>query len=446
MRKGIYRYWLWVWILWMTPTTIWSQDLGNSPYSRIGFGDLFPEGFSHQLGTGGTGASFSYPFFINNINPALSSLNRITILDVGVIGQVRQVEDNQSSFQDFGATLGHLAISFPVARNWTSVIGISPYSSVRFENTFKLPVENSDFMTDVTFRSSGGLSKVYLTNAIELLGGKNNIRRDTLRNRLSLGLRINYFFGSTIDESISSLDRGNAVSTQNLNFYRRDQFNDFVFEPGISYTMRMKNDFKFHAGFVYLIGTDFDGERLTSVNRSFLDPIIDNSFDIDTVSESTKQNITFPSRLQLGLSLEKTDKRSGLAKWVLSADVATQDWSEFSNFDNVDTLGQSYMAALGFQWTPDLASVRKGFWRRSVYRAGFRFDRTALRFNNEAIDDISFSLGTSIPFGRSRTNLNLAAQFGSRGTLDKNLVREQYVKLSLGITIGDTWFIKPKYD
>lgn len=221
-----------------------------------------------------------------------------------------------------------------------------------------------------------------------------------------------------------------------------------MFEPGIFYTMRMKNDLKLHAGLVYLIGTDFDGERFTSVNRSFLDPIIDNSFDIDTLDENTetRQNITFPSQLQFGLSLEKTDKRSGLAKWVLSADVSTQDWSEYRDFDNLDTLGQSYTAALGFQWAPDLATVRKGFWRRTVYRAGFRFDRTPLRFNNEAIDDISFSVGTSIPFGRSRTNLNMAAQFGSRGTLDNNLVRERYVKLSLGITIGDTWFVKPKYD
>jgi hypothetical protein len=40
----------------------------------------------------------------------------------------------------------------------------------------------------------------------------------------------------------------------------------------------------------------------------------------------------------------------------------------------------------------------------------------------------------------------LTLEGGNRGTKKDNLVLEKYIKITLGFTINDRWFIKQKYD
>jgi len=41
--------------------------------------------------------------------------------------------------------------------------------------------------------------------------------------------------------------------------------------------------------------------------------------------------------------------------------------------------------------------------------------------------------------------VNIAVDFGQRGSTKNNLVRERYVQLLLNISLHDIWFVKHRY-
>jgi hypothetical protein len=42
--------------------------------------------------------------------------------------------------------------------------------------------------------------------------------------------------------------------------------------------------------------------------------------------------------------------------------------------------------------------------------------------------------------------MDIGFKYGVRGTLDNELIRENYFQIVLGATINDRWFIKRRYD
>ncbi|REK36505.1 MAG: hypothetical protein DWQ44_01065 [Bacteroidetes bacterium] len=80
------------------------------------------------------------------------------------------------------------------------------------------------------------------------------------------------------------------------------------------------------------------------------------------------------------------------------------------------------------------------------YRAGFNYSQTFLQLNESRLNEYGISLGLGLPVKRVGTTVHFAAEAGMRGTVDNNLVRENYLRFSLGFTLNDRWFIKPRYD
>jgi hypothetical protein len=147
-----------------------------------------------------------------------------------------------------------------------------------------------------------------------------------------------------------------------------------------------------------------------------------------------------PQRITLGASIERE------YKWAFGVDASLQDWADYEDFNNSANYGKGYVIGVGGQWIPDFFSVRPGFWRRTMFRGGVQWQKTPLVIRNQEITDLSFRLGAAIPFGRSGGILNTTFLYGIKGTLKESLVRENYFRVHLGVTINDRWFLKPKYD
>ncbi len=418
-----------------------AQDLGNSPYSQTGIGDIRSQAFSHQAGMAGIGAAFDLPFQINNINPALLAKIRRTILDVGVTSKLTLLNQDEQSQRDFGAGLSHMALAFPIARRMSASIGLQSFSSVNYENSFVQQVENSDFTADVTYKGSGGLSNAFFSTAIDLLG-KNNFRPDTLKSRLLLGIKVNYIFGAVIDESITQVNGGANQNDYEIAFKKRTTYTDFTFEPGIAFSQNIGKDYRLNLGLVYNLGRDLNAKRFISVDRR----VQGVNTDADTLVNNERGRVTLASKATMGFSFEKVVAQTGLPKWAIAADVSLQNWDTFKNFETSTTLGQNMVVALGGLFIPDFGSVQKGFWKRSIYRVGLRYEQTPFTFNGENVEDYSLSAGISLPFGRSSTTLNLSLTGGQRGTKSNSLIRERYFQAHFGVTINDTWFIKRRFD
>ncbi|MCU0445747.1 MAG: hypothetical protein MUE85_12610 [Microscillaceae bacterium] len=419
-----------------------AQELGNSPYSKIGLGDLNTPTMSHQEGIGGTGASYMFPFLINHTNSALLSRlskTRNTIFEAGTVAKLKELKEGDNTQRDFSGNLRYLAIAVPVSSRMGGVFGVAPYTSVNYQNTFVQPVFNSDFLADVTYRGSGGITSLYAATGYEFTS---NLRADTLKHRFALGLKVNYLFGAVVDESISKLRTGTnqAGLDYEVAQRRRTSYSDFTFEPSLVYSYKLKNEKRFNVGVVYALGNNLNARRYVAIERRIND-LEQNNFN-DTIVRNERGRVYLPSRVTFGVSLEKE------YKWAVMADVSYQNWVNFRGVQESDTLGRSLIISVGGQFIPNFNTIQRGFWRRTLFQAGFQYVRTPYLVRNNIINEFSARLGMCIPLTKqgSFSMINLALVAGRRGTTQNNLIRENYLRIHLGATINDRWFIKPKFN
>ena len=420
--------------------TAFAQDLGNSPYSQAGIGDLRPATTAAQQAMPGGNVSFTMPFFINTANPALLgriSKTKTTIFESGALTQYKELKQGSLTQRDFGGSLDYLKLAFPLSNRIGACIGLTPYSSANSQNTISQGIVNSNFSSDITYQREGGINHAFFATGYDFA---TMLNVDSLRNRVLLGVKANYTFGSVIDQTIAKIFEGdNQSASYQANRYRRTAYSDFTIETGLAYTRRIKKEYKLNIGAVAAIGGGINAKRFEALNLE----VVDNSdalIDSDTLTNNQAGKVSLPNRYTLGITWERE------YKWALSAEASWQDWAKFNAFGESNTFGRSFTVGVGAQWLPDFFSVSKGFWRRSIFRGGVQWERTPLVLKGQNIQDVSLRLGTSIPFGRSGGILTLGLAVGRKGTLVENLVRETYFRGNIGITINDRWFMKPKFD
>ena len=66
--------------------------------------------------------------------------------------------------------------------------------------------------------------------------------------------------------------------------------------------------------------------------------------------------------------------------------------------------------------------------------------------NNTAIKDRSMTLGFGLPISGTFSSLNLGVEYGTRGTTNNGLIKEDYFSINLGLIFNDKWFRKTLYN
>ncbi len=104
----------------------------------------------------------------------------------------------------------------------------------------------------------------------------------------------------------------------------------------------------------------------------------------------------------------------------------------------------SFEVAAGGQYIPDATSV-DSYLSRVAYRLGFNYRDTPFAIGEQQISEIGIDFGLSLPVS-NLSSINLAVEIGNRGTTEQNLIRENYLRATLGVTFNDRWFIRRKFD
>ena len=131
--------------------------------------------------------------------------------------------------------------------------------------------------------------------------------------------------------------------------------------------------------------------------------------------------------------------------WNLGLDVAWQNWNDFTLFGNPDSLKSSLKAGLGFSVIPPHSSV-SNYLQRMSYRGGVRYENSYLFIHGHQISEYAISLGLGFPFKRTGSSINLSFEFGQRGTVRDDLIKETFVRGVLGLSIKEKWFRRQKLD
>jgi hypothetical protein len=110
-----------------------------------------------------------------------------------------------------------------------------------------------------------------------------------------------------------------------------------------------------------------------------------------------------------------------------------------------DSLKNMTSLNVGGFYTPDAYAI-KSYFKRIEYRAGMRYDNGMLSANGTNVSTLAFSIGAGLPLGKTRSKVNLAAEYMMRGTTEQKLVREEYIRFVIGVSISDKWFYRYRYD
>jgi hypothetical protein len=407
----------------------YSQNSTLSPYSRFGIGDLTFRGFAYQRGMAGMSLGYTNPSTINVNNPASYAYDSIMVMEIGANGEGLFSKQNDISTSGLNADLNALAMAFPIVKNKLGFsFGIIPFSSTGYNIISKSSIDTLSTKSDINYiyKGTGGYTKYYLGAGLKIT------------KSLSVGVNANYLFGNVINQRKQEFANNIFFNT---NYQDELSLSDFYFEYGLNWKHSLKNDKSIAIGI-----TGSPSQKITA-NRNLLwlnYKKAATGFDVikDTVflSLDNQGEVVLPLSYGIGFCVSKSNK------WNYGADVKIQNWSEYESFGEKDNLNNSFSLSAGGSYIPNNLLSSK-YVSRIEYRFGAYYNKSYLNLNNSDLNDVGICLGFGLPIKRSfQSKVNCSLQFGRRGTLNDNLVREQYIRLSIGLTFNEVWFIKKKYD
>ncbi|MDO5509718.1 MAG: hypothetical protein Q4F57_03370 [Weeksellaceae bacterium] len=416
----------WIIVFSIITLSVQAQNVGVSPYSAWGYGD---KKLNFGAATFGM-ADVSTPFQSelgnqsNFMNPAANANLRLTNFSFEGGTDVGNFQNNNESFTRTSSYLSRIHLGFPMGQKFRAGIGFQPFSSVGYKTG------NYNYST----------SPISI-NQLEGVGGLNTLQAMLSYNvtsKLAVGVRGDYIFGDIEKRELFSTSNTQLVSE----YKQGHHISGLQATLGGMYIHNVAEDKRLQIGATYSIGSQSAAEQQYRVSTFQLNPIdfTRNNEDvlIDRVSD---RKVRIPQNVSAGLMYVKD------RKWQLGAQV---DWEQTSDyrlqFENYE-MADRFRVALGGAFIPNITSFRS-FFSRSSYRAGLYYGNSPIVARGQHLQDYGITFGIGIPVGRaaSPSEVNLGVQLGQRGSLESNLIRENYANFRLSFTLNDLWFQRRVYD
>ena len=399
----------------------------DSPYSLFGIGQVRDKSMNTRLkGMGGVANAMFGGGIINVENPAsYVKIDSLAFLfDAGFYFKSSNFSTSSLSEKSSNASFDYVSMAFGLTSWWKIALGVQPYSTSGY--TMKVNSNQSEIGNITTrFKGTGGLNQAFLGNAFKL--GKH----------LSIGANVYYVFGDTQTETTlyfpdSSYYIGSRRSVDLM-------VKSFMFDYGILYNTNLSKDMVLSVGVTYTQPISLRGYQTLYVRSIEEDLDTEVEYVIDTIA-----NTTFPTKTKMpqgfgfGVMLQKNDR------WSIGADFNWTQWSKFARQGVNDTLQNSWNVSIGAEFTPRHSSI-SNYFTRVNYRVGGFYEHGCLKLNGHSINKVGVTAGMSLPLAKTLSKVNLAFEMGQYGTREASLIQERYVKMSVGISVFEQWFMKRKY-
>ena len=407
---------------------IYAQESTSSPYSFYGIGDIKFKGSVENRSMGSISV-LQDSIHINIQNPAQLACLKITGLALGGTYANTKSKTETQEAKARRTSLDYMIVGIPVGKVGIG-FGLIPYSSVGYKigRTAYVTNNNNDTIRSIISRYNGigGVNKVFLGFGYRLT------------KNINIGGDLQYNFGTIETNSLQyQTDLQYGSRENNVSDLRGVNF-----DLGITYQTKLNSKYSFFSSLAYT-----PEALLTSGNTRNIEIVQLLTTEAIIVIES--QNITvedtkikLPSKLSFGSGFGE------LKKWLVGGEITFTQNSVMSNrFTDINgaTFENSVRYSLGGFFIPNYNSY-SSYYKRIVYRGGVRYENTGLVIQNKSITDFAANIGLGIPLSGTFTNINIGLEIGKRGTKYYNLVEENYINLSVGLSLSDKWFVKRKFD
>ena len=399
-------------------------QVGITPYSTQGVGNLTRPGLVHNHSMGGIGVGTGSGLNINYANPAMLYKNTLSSFDVAFsFERTTQRRSNESAVVTQGG-INYGVFAFPlIANRWSAALGVMPYSTVGYRQEEELTDGNGPSARRVR-EGSGGLNLVSFSHGVRIY------------KNLAVGVRLGYLFGGITETRSIAL-----TGTSGLTSVYEDQlyYSDVLTEPSIYFGQKIGKRTSLNLGVVYQPATQVRATKdvtFSSQVPGARSPVPGQ----DIPTDPRQREVRLPQKLSAGLSIDQ------YLKYTVGVDVTYQAWEAFESYETGQNEGMqnSFGLAAGGQYIPDATSVNS-YLARVAYRLGGHYRNLPFAVSGQQITEFGIDFGLSLPVS-NLSSINLAFEVGTRGTTEQGLIRENYARATLGVTFNDRWFIRRKFD
>lgn len=437
-----------------------AQNLGSSPYSRFGLGDLADPSFSRNSGMGGSGVALYHAYQANGLNPASLAGLKLTNFEFGMIAKKTTYKNNEDKRYGTSGNLHHVSLALPLHKRYVTQFGARPFSSVRYQDEFsELVAEKDNFgptipyrAYNITYQGSGGLSEFFWGNAYNY------------KDWLMVGLKLGYVKGRSSFNFSQTEVGGNQYVTQ------RNRNEGYIsVTPGILVTKKLS----FNSHLTGIIDTLVNDSVLkkSTLRKVIVDKednswylgigltgsfyhilksseevlykrlVLDSQYGYVVHSADTVKNnplgYSLPSSIRVGASLAKPNRIT------YSLDYFMTTWTNLTPQSKTIFRSQHIIAG-GLEYIPDYKSIK--LYKRIAYRAGANFNMLPYKVEDQSINQWQVNLGAGLILPKTGVALNLSLAYGQRGTVANGLIKEDFWMATLGVISNTKWFIRPKHD
>ena len=421
----------------------------NSPYSRYGIGDLVPNQNIYHRGMGGACIADTNNQVINTVNPAaLANISR-TIFDFGGEIDVRTLKSTSSPSKYTGTNtiISYVQFNFPLTpkkwreRNnaWALSFGIQPVSRINYKiqkNERKEFPHLSDSLVTI-YEGNGGLNKFNIGTAFKF-------------KNLRLGVSSGYAFGNK-DFSTRIAFANDSVIYYKSNTESQVHYGGVFVNAGFQYQFRLnsKEDSIPLQKFISIGGFANFQQSMNAREKLVQETFVydDNGavIPLDTIKydESQKGTIVLPMTIGAGIAYHDWH-------WTAALDFISSSWNNYRYYGTSDNVQNSWVIKAGIQYYP--ANITS-YWKTVKYRLGGYYGQDYVKLDKNR-PYYAVTAGASFPLtpvnrlsgtDRDRAVLHMGLEFGSRGNNQSLGVKESITRISLGLTVNSSWFIKRSY-
>ena len=408
----------------LTGSFIFSQTGTTSPYSYAGLGDVNFRGTHVNRFMGGL-EIYNDSIHANLSNPSSYAKLKLTNYTLGLNYRINNMIGANETKSIASAGLNYIGVAMPT-KYFGFGFGIIPYTSVGYKLSYLENVNDNENILNL-FEGEGGINKTFFSIGFSPL------------KFLSLGVTLNYNFGKiryetgrfqdqvtlgTVLENISSISGLDLKLSTQLEIPIKDALE---LQAMLSYTPEAN-----------LISTNsrFYNTRSFLATNNFGENV-----EISLIDFGLKRtNITIPDIISFGFGVGKERKWFAGVQYTMNA---MQNFShEFISLPNVG-YENAYQFSLGGFYIPDYSSITS-YWKRIVFRMGFRHELTGILINNFGLKETGVNFGFGLPLA-GFSNTNIGFEYASR-VADSKTYKENFWSFRIGFSLNDKWFIKRKYN
>jgi hypothetical protein len=394
-----------------------SQSLSSSPYSIYGLGSLYESDFGSLPAMGSAGIALPSNRFINNLNPASLGFmyQNHFLFDVGGNAIQTSYQDVSRKESRNNVQFSHVAFAFPVTSKSGLSVALRPYSSAGFKiSDYKLPIQDSNEEYTLNVTGTGGLNNFDISYGYRV--GK----------KLALGLSTSILFGTIKDASeyLTSNSLTNIDKESTYNGARISLGGQFKVDSTFTIGVNLKSPAKINATKV---------QSVTTYNAD-----LNASNTIESEVHSDIDDYYLPFEFAVGLNKQFKNNLS------LSMDYEKAFWQGTDQADIYGNYLNQEKFKLGLSYRKD--HNLRTYFDRIQFSTGLNYDTGYLELGNKRIENKAISIGVALPIENTYSVLNVSYSYGQRGRISSGLIKENYHKISLNLSLDGIWFVKRKFE